>query len=86
VKEPITSYIGLITEALRLQCEEWRMNPVVKALICPKGFDFVAAVAFVAEMGDLTRFAHPRALMAYLGLVPSEFSSGPPAGRLSPAS
>src|ERR1700730_14395945 len=66
-----------ITQALRTQCEDWRMNPVVKALMCLKGFDFVAAVAFVAEMGDLTRFAHPRALMAYLGLVPSEFSSGP---------
>jgi transposase len=38
--------------------------------------DFVGAVTFVAELGDLTRFAHPRALMAYLGLVPSEFSTG----------
>ena len=66
-----------ITEALRVQCEHWRMNPVVKALMCLRGFDFVAAVAFVAEMGDLSRFAHPRALMAYLGLVPSEFTSGP---------
>jgi transposase len=52
------------------------MYPVVKALMCLKGIDFVTAVTFVAEMGDLTRFAHPRALMAYLGLVPSEFSSG----------
>jgi transposase len=65
-----------ITQALREQCEHWRMNPVVKALMCLKGFDFVAAVTLVAEMGDLTRFAHPRALMSYLGLVPSEFSSG----------
>lgn len=65
-----------ITEALRVQCEDWRMNPVVKALMCLRGFDFVAAVTFIAEMGDLTRFAHPRALMAYLGLVPPEFSSG----------
>jgi transposase len=65
-----------ITQALREQCENWRMNPVVKALMCLKGFDFVAAVTFVAEMGDLNRFAHPRALMSYLGLVPSEFSSG----------
>ncbi len=65
-----------ITQELRVQCKDWRMNPVVEALMCLKGFDFVAAVIFVAEMGDLTRFAHPRALMAYLGLVPSEFSSG----------
>jgi transposase len=52
------------------------MKPVVDALMCMRGFDLVAAVSFVAEIGDLTRFAHPRQLMAYLGLVPSEYSSG----------
>lgn len=36
----------------------------------------VTAIGLVAELGDLTRFAHPRQLMAYLGLVPSERSSG----------
>jgi transposase len=65
-----------ITVALRELCNDWRMNPVVKALMCFKGLDFVGAVTFVAEMGDLTRFAHPRELMSYLGLIPSEFSSG----------
>ena len=65
-----------ITEALRTHCEAWRMNPLVKALMCLKGFGFVAAMSFVAEVGDLHRFAHPRALMSYLGLVPSEYSSG----------
>lgn len=65
-----------LTQALREQCEHWRMNPLVKALMCMRGFDFVAAATFVAELGDLSRFAHPRALMAYLGLVPSEHSSG----------
>ena len=68
--------VARITEALREQCEHWRMKPVVNAVMCLKGFDFVAAVTFVAEIRDLTRFAHPRALMSYLGLVPSEFSSG----------
>ena len=65
-----------ITQALREQCEHWRMKPLVQGLMCLKGFDFVTAVTLIAEMGDLTRFAHPRALMSYLGLVPSEFSSG----------
>jgi transposase len=65
-----------LTQALREQCAEWRMNPFVKALMCMRGFEFVAAVTFIAELGDLSRFAHPRALMAYLGLVPSEHSSG----------
>jgi hypothetical protein len=33
-------------------------------------------VLFLSELGDLTRFPHPRKLMAYLGLLPSEYSSG----------
>ena len=36
----------------------------------------IAAATLVAELGDITRFANPRQLMAYLGLVPSEHSSG----------
>jgi transposase len=65
-----------VTEALRLQSSHWRMSPLVRALMCLRGFDFVAAVTFVAEIGDPRRFARPTALMAYLGLVPAEFSSG----------
>ena len=44
--------------------------------MCFKGIDFVAAVTIVGELGDLHRFEHPKQLMAYLGLVPSEYSSG----------
>lgn len=65
-----------LTAQLREQCTHWRMNPLVEALMCLRGFDFVAAATFVAEIGDPCRFAHPRQLMAYLGLVPSEYSSG----------
>ena len=65
-----------LTEALRELCGSWRMKPLVEALMCLKGLNLVTAVTFVAEIGDLTRFAHPRALMSYLGLVPSEYSSG----------
>jgi transposase len=65
-----------LTEALRELSESWRMKPLVKALMCLRGINFITAVTFVAEIGDLTRFAHPRALMSYLGLVPSEYSSG----------
>lgn len=66
-----------ITAALREQAAGWRFGAVVQALMCFKGIDFVAAVTLVAELGDLHRFGHPRQLMAYLGLVPSEYSSGP---------
>jgi transposase len=65
-----------LTQALREQCTGWRMGRVVEALMCLRGFDFIAAVTIIAELGDLNRFSHPRALMSYLGLVPSEHSSG----------
>lgn len=65
-----------LTQALRDQSLQWRMNPVVEALMCMRGFDFVAAITLIAELGDLSRFAHPRALMKYLGVIPSEHSSG----------
>ena len=71
-----TERVDRITASLRELCESWRMNPLVKALMCLKGLDFIAAIIFVAEVGDLSRFEHPKALMSYLGLVPSEYSSG----------
>jgi transposase len=65
-----------LVQALRDQADGWRFAPVVRALMTLKGIDFVAAVTLVAELGDLARFAHPKELMSYLGLVPSEYSSG----------
>jgi transposase len=65
-----------LTEALRTQTEQWRMQPVVAALCSLRGIDFVAAVTLVAEIGDFSRFAHPTEVMGFLGLVPSEFSTG----------
>src|SRR6202007_3437109 len=41
-----------------------------------RGMALVNAATLIAEPGDLSRFANPRQLMAYLGLVPSEHSSG----------
>lgn len=65
-----------LVRALREQAEDWRFAPVVRALMTLKGIDFLAAVTLVAELGDLARFAHPKDLMSYLGLVPSEYSTG----------
>lgn len=65
-----------LTDVLKQQSTQWRMFPVVRALMCLRGFDILAATTLVAEIGGLTRFPHPRALMAYLGLTPSEHSSG----------
>jgi transposase len=54
----------------------WSLAPVVQALQALRGVGLVAAATLVAELGDITRFTNPRQLMAYLGLVPSEHSSG----------
>jgi transposase len=66
-----------LTTQIRTLLPEWRMAPVVEALQALRGVSLVTSVITVAEIGDLTRFTNPRQLMAYLGLVPSEHSSGP---------
>jgi len=55
---------------------DWSLAPVVRALQALRGVALVAAATLVAELGDVTRFDNPRQLMAYVGLVPSERSSG----------
>ncbi|WJE10871.1 IS110 family transposase [Pseudoalteromonas sp. JC3] len=55
---------------------QWRYYPVVKAIQAMRGVRLLVAAGIVAELGDLTRFDHPRKLMSYLGLIPSEHSSG----------
>jgi len=65
-----------VTQALRTQSEHWRLKPLVTALSSLRGIDFVAAVTLAAEIGDFSRFAHPTELMGFLGLVPSEYSTG----------
>ncbi|MBB3545279.1 transposase [Rhizobium sp. BK399] len=52
------------------------MAPVVAAYQAMRGVAFMTAVTFVVEIGDVRRFDDPRQLMAYLGLVPSESSTG----------
>lgn len=54
----------------------WRLAPVVRALQALRGVQQTVAVTVVAELGDLTRFDNPRQLAAFLGLVPSEDSTG----------
>jgi len=54
----------------------WSLRPVVTALQALRGVAVIAAITLAAEIGDFRRFANPRQLMAWLGLVPSEHSSG----------
>jgi len=55
---------------------QWRMKPVVEALQCLKGIQFISATVLTSELGDLSRFENPRQLMAYLGLITNENSTG----------
>ena len=61
--------------AMRELLEKWRLEPAVGALMAMKGFGTVAAMILVSELGEVHRFAHPRQVMAYLGLVPTENTS-----------
>jgi transposase len=65
-----------LTKALQSSIAGWRFEPVVGALQALRGVAAITAIGLVAEIGDLHRFEHPRKLMGYLGLVPSEHSSG----------
>src|SRR6202047_3087009 len=65
-----------LTVQIEVMLPDWTLAPVVGALPTMRGMALVNAATLIAELGDLSRFANPRQLMAYLGLVPSEHSSG----------
>jgi transposase len=71
-----TERLQRLDQELHEQVTTWRLSPVVEALQALRGVQFTVAVTLVAEMGDLTRFDSPRELMKFLGLIPSESSSG----------
>ena len=68
--------VASLEEQMRQALEGWSLRPVVEALIALRGVDLITAMTVLAELGDLTRFDSPRELMSFLGLVPSEHSSG----------
>jgi len=79
-------YVNTVTEAQhRLQrinekierfVKDWRLYPAVQALMSMRGVKMIVAVTVVSELGDLSRFDNPKQLMSFLGLTPSEYSSG----------
>jgi transposase len=71
-----TERLQRLDQELQEQVKAWRLQPVVEALEGRRGVQFTVAVTIVAELGDLTRFENPRQVMKYLGLIPSEYSSG----------
>jgi len=65
-----------LTDQIRQLLPDWRLAPLVYALQSLRGVSLIVASTTVAELGDLKRFDSPVELMSYLGLVPSEHSSG----------
>ena len=65
-----------LTEQIRQLLPHWRLYPVIQALQSLRGVSLMVATTTAAEVGDLKRFKNPAELMSYLGLVPSEHSSG----------
>jgi transposase len=68
--------LARLEEAMRGAVPEWSLAAMVTALMAMRGLDLISAATLLAEIGDLSRFRTPHELMAYLGLVPSENSTG----------
>jgi len=75
VKQAEARVAGLEKE-MEKALEYWVLAPVVEALMALRGIKLITAMTVMAELGDITRFDSPRQLMSFLGLVPSEASSG----------
>lgn len=71
-----TQRVADLDRRLEQALAQWSLAPVVHALVALRGIDRLSAMVLLAELGDLRRFSSPRQLMGYLGLVPSEHSSG----------
>jgi transposase len=70
------SRIKRLEGAIHAAVPTWSMAKLVEALTALRGIDVIAAIGILTELGDLSRFHTPSQLMAYLGLVPSEASTG----------
>ncbi len=68
--------VASLEAEMRHAVEGWSLAPVVTGLMALRGVDIITAMTVIAELGDISRFDSPRQLMAHLGLVPSEHSSG----------
>jgi transposase len=65
-----------IQAMLQESATRWRFYPVIRAIQALRGVQFTVAVGLIAELGELSRFASAPQLMAWLGMTPSEYSTG----------
>jgi transposase len=71
-----TERVERLDGAIAESVPSWSLAPLAVALQALRGVDLIVAATFASEIGDLRRFKNPRQLMAYLGLVPTERSTG----------
>ena len=71
-----TQRVDGMTDQMMQLLPNWSLGPVVESLVALRGIDKLSAMVLMAELGDISRFESPKQLMSYLGLVPSEHSSG----------
>jgi len=76
VSEDAAARIKQVTADLEELAQQTSLWPLIKALQAFRGIQVVTAASIAAEIGDFRRFESARQFMAYLGLVPSEYSSG----------
>lgn len=71
-----TGRVSALESEMERALETWSLEPIVRAQMALRGVALITAMTLAAELGDLTRFDSPRQLMAFVGLVPSESSTG----------
>ncbi|EKE9452173.1 IS110 family transposase, partial [Escherichia coli] len=74
--EQIEDRILQLDQEISRLLSEWSLCNLVCQLQALKGVGQLIAITLVAELGDFSRFSNPKQLMAFLGLVPGEYSSG----------
>ena len=72
----IEDQVTRIETRMELLLDGWKNKSIVTAIMALRGFKTVAAMMVVSEIGNFTRFTHPKQLMSYIGLTPGEYSSG----------
>ena len=75
VDEQVDRLTRIEQELLQL-APKWKLWPMVESLQALRGVQWIVALTVIAELGDITRFDNPRQLAAFVGLIPSEHSSG----------
>lgn len=68
--------LRVLDKQMEESLEDWSLASLVRGLMAMRGVKLLTAMILTAELGDITRFTSAQELMSYVGLVPSERSSG----------